>query len=230
MKRLLAAAILQSSVLTVIAQGGPRVSIEAGANYTLLRNKNRMADTSFTMLPSFGFTGGVSAGWNMLGYNYGFTLGALFKQYNQKYDGDGFDAETRLTYIELPFLFRLRPVGNKITRMITYGGPYFEAGIQPGFLSSARSVFTDSTGNVTMDSKSSFEPVQLSGVVGFGFHQIGLDNWAMTHGLRFTYGFQDITGAAGGKDKPYGNKAYEPTNTISAGYLLVISYKWPMTR
>jgi hypothetical protein len=226
-------------------QGGPRVSLKGGVNYTMLNNANWKSDPGVDVVPGIGFMGGVALGYNMNAYNFGFTVGGFLKQYRQVNTtsasilGQNFKnkADMTLTYVEVPILFRLRPAGNKMTRMITYGGPYFEIGVAPAFLNSAKADLETTVpifGTIKQpgsDISNRFESMMWSGIIGFGFHQIGLEKWAVTHGFRLSYGLSDITGTNGGKDQDYiksdgTTTSYEPTKVIAIGYVLTFSYKW----
>ena len=92
----------------------------------------------------------------------------------------------------------------------------------------AANEYSDSSGKATTNLsgsrlKTMFEVFNFAGVIGFGDHQVGIKHWAVTHGIRITYGFLDIYN--GLFKNGFSSGPYKPTNAISAGYLLSISYK-----
>lgn len=206
----------------LLAQGGFRIGAKGGINNTWLYNKNT-ADT-FKYDFSFAGMGGLSLGYDAVYYNYGISLDILFKQYNQKIHNEkntDQNEQIKVQYLSLPFLFRLRPRGQK-GGSFTYGGGYFEIGLAPEMLMSATNAYSnaDTTGKIikgTIDLKSSSEGFGLAAIVGFGFHQIGTENWSITHGIRLSYGIL----SAGDL---FANGT--PSSAFSAGYLLSVIYKF----
>ena len=124
-----------------------------------------------------------------------------------------------------------------LRKTITYGGFYVELGPQIGFVSSANYSYSDSTSNYSGDVKSSFEKINLAVVIGIGTHQFGLERFALTHGLRLTYGLGDIVVSNNGGGEGYpiqdqaGNTSTLPYNNpiraISFGYIMAITFKIP---
>jgi len=204
------------------AQGRFRVGFKGGYGLTMLYNDNYYKDGSVTNELSTGGTFGASVGFNAARYNWGVTLGLFIRQYQQRWKADSWHSITKLNYFEAPFLFRLRPAGNKVTKKFTYAGPYFEIGVQPGFLLKDAQVISDTNGIVLPDQ--TYESFNLSGVIGIGYHQVGVEKWAVTHGIRLTYGLVDIISAKNNNGTAYA--AYKPTNSISVIYLLAVSYKF----
>ena len=94
-----------------------------------------------------------------------------------------------------------------------------------GFLIGGKATYTDSLSNLNIDAKTLYEKNNLTGVVGFGVHQYGFPKFALTHGLRFTYGFDDIVKTV--MSEPALGK---PTNTLTIGYIMAITFKFPSER
>lgn len=220
------------------AQGGFRAGIKLGGNYTRIHNQNFIDDEGIQHFFNLGFMGGASIGYNATYYNFGFTLGAFFKQYNQTFQyqdpkeiNPNWKNVYRLNYLEVPLLFRVRPRGDFKTKSFTLGGPYFEIGIQGGLLLSANQSFPDSLLPIAFpaeDIASQFLEYSLGAVIGVGTHQVGTEHWALTHGFRLTFSLLDIRAEMNRNDYTTTDGVltkYKPFRTISAGYILAVSYK-----
>ncbi len=213
----------------LFGQGGFRMGGKAGAAFTHFVNEDWQNDNQVSFTPSIAGFGGVSFGYNATYYNMGFTLGFFFKQYTmqlqQSTPNPSWTRKLKAQYMEIPVLFRLRPAGDRNARSFTYGGGYFEVGLQPGFLLAATDTYTDTIPELNYnnaDVKNAYENFNLGAVLGFGFHQVGTEHWAVTHGLRFSYAFLDAIR----EKKLIGPQANGSVNLFSAGYIFVISYKF----
>ncbi len=221
------------------AQGGFNVGMKLGGNYTRINNANFNSDELIEHFPNVGFAGGVSVGYNAPYYNIGFTTGAYYKTYSQtfQYIPDStlkmsWKNNYNLAYLEVPLLLRVRSAGDQRTKTFTYGGPYFEIGLQGGMLLSANQSSPDSLPQryVGEDISDKFEKYTLAAVIGVGGHQVGTEHWAVTHGIRLTMSLLDINANNVGQgyipEDGSGAKPYKPFRFISAGYMLAISYKF----
>ncbi len=211
------------------AQGGFSIGPKGGFDYTVLNSKTIKSVDSIRSDLNLGYNVGLSLGWNLYRYNFGVTSGVYLRKIKHSHAHnapDGWETSYDLTYLEVPLLIRLRPRGNMLTKSITYGGFYFEFGAQMGFLMSAKTTYSDSLTNSNIDAKSLYESSNLAGVIGLGAHQFGLPQFALTHGIRFTYGLGDIVKNAITEQPIIG----KPTNTITIGYLMSITFKFPSGR
>lgn len=231
----LLAVIIISSVS--FAQGGFRIGARGGINNTWLYNGNLINDDTIKHeLTASGF-GGLALGYDATFYNFGIYVDVFFKQIGQKYAEDKpsprWSRHTKLNYIAIPVTLRLRSAGDTYKKTFTYGGAYFEIGVEPAFISSVsvKSKTSDTAmtfPNITSDY---FENFALSAIIGFGFHQIGTEQWSVTHGLRFGYGILDVISSTGGSGKTYTNSrgvesAYKKTHALFGGYMLTIQYRF----
>ena len=89
-----------------------------------------------------------------------------------------------------------------MTKTITLGGPYFEMGIQAVLIQ--------------------FEDMTAGLVIGYGSHQVALEKFALTHGIRIHLNLLDITNKDL-RDGPYdGSIAYKGTVPVCIQYLMIL--------
>ncbi|HDY86950.1 MAG TPA: hypothetical protein ENH82_02405 [bacterium] len=219
--------------ISSFAQGGYVLGVRGGVGIGTLYNSNGFNDINLTYKPSLVWHVYGSAGYNATYYNFGFMMDFGIQQYQSQISirdtSTALDIEElhKLMYFELPLMMRIRPQGNKVTREFTLGGPYFEIGIKPGFLLSAK-FERDSAASITnADVKPFYETITFGAFIGFGIHQVGLENFGLTHGIRISYDFLDITSAAGGKGDVYTNgDPYKGTHPVSISYQMSLHFKF----
>lgn len=221
------------------AQGGFNLSVKGAANYTRIQNQNFIDDEGIEYFPNAGFGGGLAVGYNDQYYNTGYAIEFFYKNYSQTYQYTpdssvipSWRNNYKLQYFEIPILLRLRPAGDKRTKTYTYGGAYFEIGVQGSMLLGAAQTDADSLPLrlPNKDISDQFEQFGLAGVIGVGAHQVGLRHWGVSHGIRIVYSILDISNR-GKTSSDYidtkGNTvAYKPFRILSAGYLLSVTYKF----
>jgi len=223
------------------AQGGFRVATKLGLNYSRLSSKNITDDKQIGYFPSISSTAGIEFGYNVTYFNYGFTLGFLYRQYGQLYQQANtpipiWQNKYKVNYLDIPFLVRFRPTGDKGSRSFSYGGPYLELGVQASLLMNATQSNTSDSlfyplpinSNIT-NIKDQYESFALAGVIGFGAHHAATEHFALTHGLRATFSLTDIKNKAQRTDfvQTDGTTTpYKPFKFFSIGYMMSIEYKF----
>jgi len=240
MIRLFISLVFVFGSLLSFAQGGSRVGIKTGYNFTRLHNSNFVSDTAIGHFPNAAFNIGAVFGWNAKYYNFGLTLGLYYKEYKQTFQyvpkGGVFSEwknTYKLRYFEVPLLFRLRDPGDQKTRSFSYGGPYFEIGFSGAMLMSATQTDIDTMLPFPIagsDISSRFERFLLNGVIGVGGHQVGLEHISVTHGIRLTFSLLDI-GLKANRGVDHTNvdgstSPYKSFRLISAGYVFTVAYKF----
>ncbi|NPA34117.1 MAG: PorT family protein [Chlorobi bacterium] len=241
MKRILLIATLVLGQVTY-AQGGWLFGVRGGAGIPLLLNSNWMNDGNYTYEPGLTWNVGAMAGYNAVYYNYGFTLGFHYRQtkHTLRYTsvaGTQDPEILQISSIEIPLLMRFRPSGDARTRMITYGGWYFEIGVQAASYNAVQYTYeskNQAVGTVQMNITHAFKTWDFQGVIGFGFHQVGTERLAITHGIKIFASILDIVEPQSGNGWllaplfEYGQMyPYQPTRFITIQYLLSIIYKIP---
>lgn len=200
MRKLLLSIALIAGGITAGAQG-LKVGLGGGVNSTWLLNKNvsdqgDAIDFASTMGGAFGLKAQYFFNDKM-----GVEMDILYSGHNQKYkisDGD-FESKTKLSYIDIPVLFR-------------YGGGqgfYFEVGPQISILSGAKEdrdfgIFNTDGRNV----EHSFNNTNFGLVLGLGADIPVADFLTITAGVRFGYGFSDVT-------KEYSESLLNETMSVS---------------
>jgi hypothetical protein len=245
MKKALLTLGIAISTLSIQAQD-IRVGLTGGLNSTWLLNKNVFDQgDNLDVASTFGGRIGIE-GIYSFSEKAGVSLGINFLSNNsQKYTGDvlnfNYDVKTKLSYIDIPVLFRLT----------SSGGTYFEIGPQIGLLTSATQDSSSSApGAISYsgkDVKYGYNSTNFALVFGFGADIDVSENIYITTGLRLGYGFSDVTkefstdaefdnalpvggvqsfstNAANTDDK--GNFNYEATNRAFGGLHLGVSYKF----
>ena len=216
------------------AQGGPTIGIKGGYGPTYLLNKNWKNDKGMRYMPSFGYNAGLALGYNARYYNFGFSGEVFIQQIRHKMEEDRatptFSRDYKFQYLSLPLFLRLRPSGDYSSRTYTYGGAYFEIGVQPSkLLSATLDSFVQATGTTQIDIKNRYEEWNVFGVIGAGFHQVGTEKISLTHGIRVYYGFMDMNNEANRGD--YINvdgttSSYQSTKAVTVQYLFSLIYKF----
>lgn len=190
MRKLLLSIALIAGGITAGAQG-LKVGLGGGVNSTWLLNKN-VSDQGDAI--DFASTSGGSFGLKAQYFfndKMGVEMDILYSGHNQKYKLDDGNAEikTKLRYIDIPVLFR-------------YGGGkgfYFEVGPQVSILSSAKDedlAFSYGPVNIPLeetDVKESLNGTNFALVLGLGADIPVADFLTITAGVRFGYGFSDVT-------------------------------------
>ena len=222
------------SICSVYGQAGFSLSIKGGAGISNLVNFKFFQDKDIMVLPAIGYSLGGEMGWNAEFFNFGITGGAYIRQYGHSMDnlGSGQLPEIhnyyKLNALELPLLIRFRPRGNNMTKTITMGGPYFEMGIQAALIQNAEQKISGAgIEDLSLPIDDIFEGMTGGLVIGFGNHQIGLEKFALTHGLRIHLNIFDIT-AKELRDNDYnGTISYKGTQPVCIQYLMAITLKFP---
>jgi opacity protein-like surface antigen len=209
MKKIVLAALLFISVSMKVQAQYLRAGIAGAFNSTWLFNKDVSdAGEALDYKSTFGPSVGVEALYNFK-ENIGVSIGILYSAINQKYTNrvtdihgnkNTFETEMKTNHIEIPILFRY--TGES--------GPYFEIGPQIGIVTGAE---IEGLGT-TLDIKDQTASTNISGALGFGYDVDLSDNLDLTLGLRFGYGFTDISDGNGD----------EPTNTTTGGFHLGLAY------
>jgi hypothetical protein len=227
----------------VFAQGGPYMGVKGTAGLSPIYNETWWNHAQIEYQPALSWGVGPSIGYNAIYYNIGYTIGGFYKTYTQKFRinrgenfGENEHAFLQMNYLDVPIMLRFRPKGDQVTRKITYGGPYFEIGVQPSMLLNIKHKHTDTTGRQIMKdiSKGDFEKYNVAAVVGFGFHQIGTAKWSLTHGFRLSFAFldvvkgdKDILGVSRLNEDKY---QWKHTRLLNVSYILTLYHKWPKKR
>ena len=166
MKKLLfSLSLLANSIGAVQAQSDVSLGLKAGATLSSYVGKQA---TGYESL--FGFHGGGFA-------NIGFTNLFAFQPeilYSQKgAKSSSSDLTIRLSYLDVPLAFH-----------VNADGLFFEAGPQVGFLLAAK----NKTGNISVDTKSSYNTVDFGYLFGLGYQRKS----GLGIGLRYNGGFTNI--------------------------------------
>ncbi len=228
MKHALVIALLFIS-FSASSQFGWRLGAKGGIGYTVLLNSELQNDLNYLYAPSFAGHGGISVGFNHKFLNIGFTLGLFYTQYNQVWNNNepiiNYERELKFKYFNIPFLLRIRPAGDRIRKDHTFGGAYFEIGINPSFLlgtSDSRRIDSIPDLNyVNVDVKTGAESFNIGAVVGFGLHQVGTRRISLTHGIRFSYNFLNVI-----NDNSLIEFNGGDSKLLSAAYIIGLSYKF----
>jgi len=222
------------SICSVYGQAGLSLSIKGGAGISNFFNLKFFQEKDIMVLPAIGYSLGAEMGWNSKFFNFGITGGAYIRQYGHAMDnvGTGQLPEIhnyyKLNALELPLLIRFRPRGNNMTKTITMGGPYFEMGLQAVLIQNAQQKISGAgIDDMNLPIDDLFESMTGGLVIGFGDHQIGLEKFALTHGLRIHFNIFDIT-AKELRDNDYnGTISYSGTSPVCIQYLMAITLKFP---
>ena len=193
-----------------------RAGVKGAFNSTWLFNKEVSdAGDELDYASTFGSQFGV---YGSYAFNeaMGVSLELLLGQVNQKYTGViggiSYDAQRKLSFIDIPVLFRFT----------SEKGPYLEVGPQFSILSSAKSEPT--SGLSTSQEKDQYNSSNFSGILGFGIDIEASEKIDIIAGLRFGYGFSDMTDGVNGPGKNAAGKVV-PTNTAVGGLHVGIVYK-----
>ena len=236
---------------SIYAQGGWLFGVRGGVGLPLLLNSNWMNDGNYTYEPGLTWNVGGMIGYNAVYYNYGLTIGFHYRQTKHvlRYTslaGTQDPEILRISSYEIPLLIRFRPTGDARTRMITYAGWYFEIGVQAASYNAVQYTYESKNqlvGTRQMDITRRFKQWDFQGVIGFGFHQIGTERFAVTHGLKIFASILDMVEPPQGMGNNQGNRSngwllapffeygqtypYQPTRFITVQYMLSIIYKIP---
>ncbi len=214
MKKLLTLSIVLALATSMASAQGLRIGLAGAINSTWLFNKNVSdAGDELNYASTFGGTVGVNGVYSF-SETTGLSVGILYSGHNQKYEDDPstYEAKTKLSYLDIPILFRLQ----------SPSGPYFEVGPQIGILMGAKADFSTKPASgfdfSDLDVKEFHESTNIAIVFGFGVDIEASENIVVSTGLRFGYGFTDVMK----DDKEPG---YEPTNRVFGGLALGVAYK-----
>jgi len=181
MKKMLVCVALLAAATTVNAQKF-KIGLGGAFNSTWLMNKNVFdADDQLNIAPTFGGSFGLKAQY-YFNDKVGLELGVMSSGNSQKYelfDGD-VTTKVRMRYLDVPLMLRLG--GDK--------GAYFEIGPNFGFLSKAEEEYDD---NDAVDVKGGFNKANIGLNLGFGVDIDASESFTINVGLRFGYGFSDVT-------------------------------------
>ena len=134
----------------------------------------------------FGTAFGLTTAYNFTDES-GIVIDLLFTSHKAEFEsGDGASTLTEnMSYIDIPVLFRLGPPD---------GGGYVEVGPMISFLSGVEEDADNALLSYSgKDVSDDFSGTAFSAVLGFGYDfQVG-QNFLITAGLRFAYGFSDAT-------------------------------------
>ena len=221
-------------IFSLYGQAGLSLSIKGGAGISNLYNGEFFKDKDIMVLPAIGYSLGAEIGWNAEYFNFGVNAGAYIRQYGHAMDhlGSGQLPDIhnyyKLNAIEIPLFIRFRPRGNSMTKTITLGGPYFEMGIQAVLIQGAEHKINGAgIQDQTLIIDDQFEDMTAGLVIGFGSHQVGLEKFALTHGIRIHLNLLDITNKDL-RDDPYdGSIAYKGTVPVCIKYLMALTLKFP---
>lgn len=209
MKKIFAAALLCILISTAVEAQYFRAGIAGAFNSTWLFNKDVSdAGEALDYKSTFGPSVGAEALYSFK-ENIGVSFGIIYSAINQKYtnretDSTGnetsFETQMKTSHLEIPVLFRYT----------AENGPYFEIGPQIGIITASEFEMP----GATFDLKDETASTNISAAIGFGYDVDLKDNLDLTLGLRFAYGFSDISDGNGN----------EPTNTTTGGFHLGLSY------
>ncbi len=181
MKKILVCVALIAAATTVNAQKF-KIGLGGAFNSTWLMNKNVFdADDDLNIATTFGGSFGLKAQY-YFNDKVGLELGIMTSGNSQKYDLADGDIQTKvkMRYLDVPLMLRLG--GDK--------GAYFEFGPNFGFLSKAEEEYDDLD---AVNVKGSFNKANIGINLGFGVDIDASENFTITAGLRFGYGFSDVT-------------------------------------
>jgi len=226
MKKIYLVGIL--SILFIQIAHSQSFTIGLKGNYGIdwLLNSKINENQKLKYTENFCNSGGLSLAWYFNERSYyssiipGVNLDILYSNYNQKITGidSGYVTEgTKLTYLDLPILFRITPEF----------GPYLEAGGQLSFLLGATGDVTNtrpiqSKSPMTGDLKDKFGKTNISAIIGSGIDIDITEYFSIMLGFRVAYGLTDIT-------SPQSNvNGYEPTHLFAisgiAGLVYTLNY------
>ncbi|MGI8892540.1 MAG: porin family protein [Bacteroidia bacterium] len=227
-----------------------KIGLTGGINTTWLLNKN-VADAGdhLNVMTTFGFSAGLNTIYSF-SEHAGISLSIIFSNHNQKYQGEiqdisgntavEYESFLNLTYFDVPLLFRFQ----------SPKGPYLEIGPQFGFLINAQEDFTISKEIEFVENyqsrrfKNNFQKTNVAAIMGVGFDYDASEKIAIATGLRFGYGFTDVTReftkmeleilsatntlsytsaiSHQGENLIY---SYEPSTRFFGGFLIGVAYK-----
>ena len=143
---------------------------------------------------------------------------------NQKYAGKTnnvlWESKVGLSGIQIPVY----------GKFMTNSGAFVEVGWQFAFVTAAkysRNSISTSESGANADVKESFTKVIYSPHIGLGVDWFLNDTWAITTGVRFHYGINDMKGVDGYMRDVNNDPIYpdpKPTNALSGGIVLGVRY------
>ena len=243
MKNLLLIIALTCGISNTFSQFSIDVQAKGSGNSTWLLNKNisdlgASQDYAMAWGSSYGIASNIYAG------IIGIGVEVLYTNHNGAYDGilsaggvtlDTYSSTINLKTLQIPLLLKFQ----------SSGGSYIELGPQFTSISSAtynRSGTVPVLGSYENDPKDvtdQYSNTYLSGVLGFGAKiPLGEDfPLGVVIGVRLQYSFGDLMGVDGygislGSEEnppssigiPWGYDGHEPTQAISGGVVLGVSY------
>lgn len=171
-----------------------------------------------------------------LGYNLGLSGGFRFNpnmavgvdvqyfKHNQKYSGKEngtfWESTIGLSGVQIPVY----------GKFMTNSGAFIEVGWQFGFVTAAkynRTSISTSESGASSDVKESYTKVIHSPHVGLGVDWFLNDSWAITTGVRFNYGINDMKGVDGYERDLNDDPMYpdpQKTNALSGGIFVGVRY------
>lgn len=240
MKKISLFVLLTLCYVAATAQSNFQFGVRAGGLNTYILNPRVLGGTGDTTYrASFGFSGGLTASWYLNSRTYyshnlkGLHFEALFNMYNQGYKATAgstkiqpFTASWRLSYIDLGLYFRTLPSSDN--------GVYFQIGPQLGLLMGSnfqQDAIRAADGTKLTDAISNTSTQGLAGTnlgavmeIGKLFNNRRVEWSAIYVGLRFSYGFTDITKSS--RDLLENNNLpYFANRVASVGLMLGWHYK-----
>ena len=225
-------------ILGLFALGGKAQNIRSGGwaeqwsigaafqvNSTWLLNSamNNLADGKSDPAFSFGYDLGVSGGFR---FNPNIAIGLDLHYYNlnQRYSGKTnnvlWESKVALSGVQIPVY----------AKFMTNSGAFVEVGWQFAFVTGAkynRTSISTSESGADSDVKESFSSVIYSPHIGLGVDWFLNDSWAITTGIRFNYGINDMKGVDGYERDLNDDPLYpdpKPTNAVTGGVFLGVRY------
>ena len=222
MKKLICTVLILGAISPLASSQALVAGIKGIYNSTWLLNTHvsEAASTDQSYVPSFGYSYGIS-GALFLSKKFGVEMNVLYATHSQQYEGDHYTSETSLEKIDVPIMLKFQSK----TKV------YLELGIQYALVSKAN-YYYNLPPLIEIDENIS-EKVAKSSIDAVGGVGIELDMFlglAFNAGLRFTGSISDLD-RDGNIDisdplniNTFYNANSEPTNSLSAGFLVGLTY------
>lgn len=216
MKKAVIAFVFVIGATGLMAQQGLHMGLKGAPQSTWMFNGDDSDDAEWLFVPTFRASFGASFAY-FFSDKAGLGIDLLYSAQGQKFENEGFDAFTKLSYFKVPVLFHYHSNAESSALFYLNVGPQFSI-LTSGQTQTTLPIFGESS----LTNSDDYESLNIGAVLALGAGFNLTDFLMLTTGLRFDFAFTDAENKSSGFYSQDNDR--RPNHNATAGFEIGLRY------